>query len=173
MHGIGGQELSTLHAWEKERGLENHLQIKDLYYKFVEPLMQPIRQDWDNLSEDVYYMDPDVEHEEKHRKLAKTKGLTPLEKKAHVSFNACRQTCSSNPDCFQYRYHQGICSTGRSFSLGRPMKKEMRMGDKWLSGWDTDKINNWIEERRDCGELVWPEGSTPYIPPEEGGGLVG
>ena len=169
MHHISSQEVSALHAMEKKRGMGKVMRIKDLYHLYLEPRLVEMREDWDNLSEDVYYLDTGVRHEEWESKRAKTELLTPAEAKAHLSFEACRQACEENDSCFQFRYHYGICAVSRSFSLGVPTKKEPRMDDKWLSGWDVAKIKAWVKDHDDCGEMIWPQGVKPSIPADAEG----
>lgn len=70
---------------------------------------------------------------------------------------------SKNPldrRCFQYRYHNGVCCTGRSFRLGAPRREvegnvEDKPEDVWHSGWHLDYINEWIEAKGDCPAPRW------------------
>ncbi|KAH6690608.1 hypothetical protein F5X68DRAFT_229920 [Plectosphaerella plurivora] len=62
--------------------------------------------------------------------------------------------------CFQYRYHNGVCCTGRSFRLGAPRREvEGNVQDKpedvWHSGWHLDHINAWIKAKGDCPAPRW------------------
>lgn len=156
MHRMNSQDVSDLHAFERELEFQPILRIKDMYHRFFEPHLVPVRADWDNLSDDTLYLDPDADHEEWEIGRAHTEGLSPLEKKAHIGFEACRQACLAAVDCFQWRYHQGTCATSRTFKHGSPTEVEQRMGDKWISGWNVDKILDWVRTNDECGDFVWP-----------------
>ena len=71
------------------------------------------------------------------------------EKKGDNRFTMARQ-------CFQWRFHEGVCCTGKSFSLGAP-KREKDPEKKWTSGWFVDGINDWIEAKGECHGPSWRE----------------
>ncbi|KAF7562400.1 hypothetical protein G7046_g1747 [Stylonectria norvegica] len=156
MNHLGNHDFSTLHAFEQTRGLSTVMRFQDIYFHMFEPHMQAERADWDNLSEDAYYLDPKADHAKSEIALAKTEGLSPLEQKAHLSFEACRKACFSQDDCLQFRYRYNVCATSRSFTFGKPMKPAPRMGDKWMSGWSVDRIDVWVRDNEVCPEVVWP-----------------
>lgn len=135
------------------------MRIKDLYHEFVEPQLAPIRPGWDNMSDDVLYLDTSSAIFDVDRQLskAKTQDLSDLEKTAHLSFDKCRATCQADKECLQYRYHQDICGIGRSIIHGHPKSKEVDAFNGWMSGWDVDKIHAWVQKHDSCDDKIdWP-----------------
>lgn len=160
---MNSEEISNFWEFEKrfydslEPGSNRTLLLKDIYKEFLEPRLEAEREDWDNLSEDVYYLDLEVrEYEEWQLDRAKKENLSKLEQNAHKSFNDCARMCHDVKECFQFRFHDGICSYQRSFLLGRPMKRENKEDQRWMSGWGVDKIKAWVEENNECREILWP-----------------
>ncbi|CAJ2512083.1 Uu.00g077080.m01.CDS01 [Anthostomella pinea] len=131
--------------------------FKDIYEEFVAAKLQPKRQNWDNLSDDVFYVDPETAHDKSQLKHAKQTGLTSVEKAAYKSFLDCRKMCDEIKDCFQFSYHDGICAYHKSFLLGKPRKPEDKKNQGWTSGWAVDKIHSWVQEHSECKEPVWPK----------------
>lgn len=58
--------------------------------------------------------------------------------------------------CFQWRFHDGVCCTSRSFKLGAP-RREKEEAKKWVSGWFVRGIENWVGARGDCGKIEWKD----------------
>ncbi|PFH58302.1 hypothetical protein XA68_13906 [Ophiocordyceps unilateralis] len=58
-------------------------------------------------------------------------------------------------DCFQWRYHAGVCCTSSSFKLGHPKKHPYR-GKPWISGWFVRGIDDWAVAQGVC-EPIWRE----------------
>ncbi|KAH6606752.1 glycosyltransferase family 31 [Trichoderma cornu-damae] len=158
MHHVGSEELSDLYAFERERNFAFPMRIKDLYHKFVAPQLAPIRPDWDNLSDDVLYLNESSNmHDGNQLRKAKKQGLSPLEKMAHSSFDGCRQACEADKACLQYRFHRGICGFSWRIKHGHPRPKEGHTLDRWMSGWDVGKIQAWVREHDHCDEKInWP-----------------
>ncbi|EHK41354.1 glycosyltransferase family 31 protein [Trichoderma atroviride IMI 206040] len=165
MNHLGSEELSTLCAFEREQKFASPMRIRDLYHHFVAPRLVPIRPDWDNLSDDVFYLDiSENSHDHYQLRKAKLEGLSPLEKSAHLSFDSCQRACQVDSACLQYRYHDGICGFSRTIKHGLPKPKTNQMSDRWMSGWDVDKIQAWVQEHDDCGdEIQWPLVQTPQL----------
>ncbi|KAM0264742.1 hypothetical protein ACHAQJ_000567 [Trichoderma viride] len=163
MHHVGSEELSDLYAFERERKFSFPMRIRDLYHQFVAPLLAPIRPDWDNLSDDVFYLNVSLNmHDDDQLRRAKLKGLSPLEEMAHLSFDSCQRACQVDTACLQYRYHHGICGFSWNIKHGFPKPKEDHVMDRWMSGWDVDKIQTWVQENDDCDdEIEWPLVQTP------------
>ncbi|KAI1759079.1 glycosyltransferase family 31 protein [Hypoxylon sp. FL1150] len=136
------------------------LRIKDIYHAFVEPKLSVQRDDWDNLSGDVLYLDPDVKHEkwqeDRARKLNQQMRVPPVEMDAHKSFYHCRRLCDTVPSCFQFSFHDGICAYSNSFALGKPVEKKDKEEQRWVSGWNVNRIREWVAKQGDCKEPVWP-----------------
>ncbi|KAK9426182.1 hypothetical protein SUNI508_12543 [Seiridium unicorne] len=222
MHHMNAEEISSVWQFEQTRKTDRTLLIKDLYQGLVAPKMQVQRQDWDNLSDDVCYINPDHnaqsragDHERGRQK--KKNDLTDVEKDAWKSPEHCARVCEDEdvPDedewelkqkvvprdpepedsenaatandtekaedtgpsdeamreqwktamnerkksrtCFQYRWHDEVCCTARSFKLGAPKAKpdEDRRKERWVSGWDLKGINDWIDAMGECTEVAW------------------
>lgn len=120
--------------------------------------------------------------------------LNDVEKEAHLSPDHCARVCSYEDDeneaasvgegseairmqspqkrqlveerqCFQHRYHEGVCCTSKSFKLGAPKTVGAPEEEKWYSGWYLKGIEDWISAAGECGEPFW---INPYsIPVEE------
>ncbi|KAK6074375.1 hypothetical protein SCUP234_04360 [Seiridium cupressi] len=222
MHHMNAEEISSVWQFEQTRKTDRTLLIRDLYQGLVAPKMQVQRQDWDNLSDDVCYINPDHnaqsragDHERGRQK--KKNDLTDVEKDAWKSPEHCARVCEDEdvPDedewelkqkvvprdpepedsenaatandtekaedtgpsdeamreqwktamnerkksrtCFQYRWHDEVCCTARSFKLGAPKAKpdEDRREERWVSGWDLKGINDWIDAMGECTEVAW------------------
>ena len=159
MHHAGSEELSDLYGFERKRNFAFPMRIKDLYHEFVEPQLAPIRPDWDNMSDDILYLNTSSAIFDVDRQFskAKTQDLYHLEKTAHLSFEKCRAACQADKECLQYRFHQGICGFGRSIIHGHPKPKEVDAVNRWMSGWDVDKIHAWVQKHDSCDdEIDWP-----------------
>lgn len=177
--------------------------IKDLYFGLVSRHIQDKRQDWDNLSDDVCYLNPDQAAQERATARERDRQrpldqLTDAEKVAWKSPENCAKVCeledvtdeeedeikayprtehsedtsfSDSADrearrkeldekkrgrtCFQYRWHQEVCCTSKSFKLGSPMSKPSDKKDRWVSGWHLKGIKDWIETADKCTEPAW------------------
>ncbi|KAK4061140.1 uncharacterized protein Triagg1_10479 [Trichoderma aggressivum f. europaeum] len=103
MHHVGREGLSGLYGFERKRNFTFPMRIKDLYHEFVAPQLAPIRPDWDNMSDDVLYLNTSSAIFDVDRQLskAKTQDLSGLEKTAHLSFEKCRAACQADKECLQ------------------------------------------------------------------------
>ncbi|KAI0008990.1 hypothetical protein F4779DRAFT_618113 [Xylariaceae sp. FL0662B] len=136
--------------------LRPSIRFKDIYEEFVLPKLESRREDWDNMSEDAYYLNPNIEYMQWQKNLAKHGPLTPIESDAHKSFEHCREMCDCFPDCFQFSYHNGICAYHKGFKLGEPRMRTRKEDRRWISGWSVPKIKAWIAEQEECEDAVWP-----------------
>lgn len=178
--------------------------------------MQVLRQDWDNLSDDVCYLNPDPDAQQRADEHArgrqkKEDEMNEVEKEAWKSWENCAKVCEyqdepdeeewglrgvverdedapgrandtemaedsspsdaaaresrkkymnekkRNRSCFQYRWHDEVCCTAKSFKLGAP-KMAPDSGDskdQWTSGWYLKGINDWIDAMGDCKKPAW------------------
>ncbi|KAG8427638.1 hypothetical protein J3459_006518 [Metarhizium acridum] len=92
MHHVGAEDISDLYAFEKERKFKKMLRFKDLYHKFMSPELVEARPDWDNLSEDVYYLNSTrAEYDEWELTKAKTENLSDAEADAYKSSTTARR----------------------------------------------------------------------------------
>jgi hypothetical protein len=183
--------------------------------------MKVSRQDWDNLSDDVCYVNPDPDAQERaegfERDRQKSEDeMTDIEKVAWKSPENCAKVCaledvteeeleddvrayarahddsdtttSEDPDdssfsdraarearkqsmdekkrnrtCFQYRWHEEVCCTSKSFKLGAPKARPEEGGSKarWTSGWHLKGINDWIDATGECTEPAWKKPELP------------
>ncbi|KAI1480835.1 glycosyltransferase family 31 protein [Daldinia eschscholtzii] len=139
------------------------MRFKDIYHEFVAPKLVARRDDWDNLSEDVVYLDPN--HSGRYPKWQQNRAKKPyrqvraaaVELDAHKSFEHCRKLCDSSHDCFQFSYHDGVCAYNTSIRLGKPAPKMINGEERWVSGWNIERIRTWVEEQGQCREPVWPK----------------
>lgn len=158
MGHLGSEELFALYNFERERNFASPLRIKDLYHSFVAPQLVPIRPDWDNLSDDVFYLNASGNTYDRYQfRKAKLEGLSPVERVAHLSFDNCLRACRVDAACLQYRYHNGVCGFSWTIKHGLPKLKASQISDRWMSGWDADKIQAWLQEHDHCDdEIKWP-----------------
>ncbi|KAM4059198.1 glycosyltransferase family 31 protein [Hirsutella rhossiliensis] len=157
MHHAGAEEVSELYAFEKERDFSYPMRIKDLYHRFVKDQLMARRDDWDNLSDNVFYLNSSAyEYLDWEKKKAKTENLSALEMLAHESFDDCRRACHSLPECLQFRFYHGICAISHTIKHGHPTKQEPYQHWRFMSGWNVKRIEEWVEEHDDCGEVEFP-----------------
>jgi hypothetical protein len=137
--------------------------------------MEKVRKDWDNLSDDVCYINPDPSaqeqaNEQDRDRQKKQDEMSEIEQEAWKSPENCARVCESEiPEkdsnnkekklersCFQYRWHDEVCCTAKSFKLGEP--KQGASDDeksKWTSGWYMKGINDWIDAMGECTKPAW------------------
>ncbi|KAI0141220.1 glycosyltransferase family 31 protein [Xylariaceae sp. FL1272] len=175
MHHMNSEEISNVWQFEKSRKTRDILMIKDLYESLIAPKMKDTRENWNNLSDDVCYLKPDKEAQDKadgHDKdrQRKEEDLSEVEKNAWKSPEDCAKVCESeitgedandkqkNRDrkCFQYRWHDDVCCTSKSFKFGEP-KAEPKDDSKtkWTSGWYLKGIEDWIDAKGPCDKPAW------------------
>lgn len=63
--------------------------------------------------------------------------------------------------CFQWRYHDGVCCVGKSFRQGKPRRPSWedreKLGEdraRWHSGWHVSGIRDWVDAMGEC-EAQW------------------
>ncbi|KAI1214372.1 glycosyltransferase family 31 protein [Annulohypoxylon truncatum] len=169
MHHMNLEEISSFWKFEKQfyesQGApQATIRFRDIYHEFVEPKLKPRRDDWDNMSEDVVYLDPNrgdtflpwQREKDRLKKLQHQLHVPSIEMNAYKSFEDCRKLCKTVNDCFQFSYHAGACIYNKSFRLGKPTMKAGNRDDKWISGWDVERIQAWVEEQGQCDDPVWP-----------------
>ncbi|KAJ9143507.1 Glycoprotein-N-acetylgalactosamine 3-beta-galactosyltransferase 1 [Pleurostoma richardsiae] len=167
MHHMNSEEISSFWDFERRRYAAQNmpsaplpLTIKDIYTEFLAPKLVAKREDWDNLSDDWYYLDassPNHEWEDwRVGRAKKDEDKSALEKRAHLSFDDCRRACESVGDCFQFRWQDECCGMSRAFMLGKPVKKESKPKKRSMSGWDVQKIQKWVAEQGECSSIDWP-----------------
>ncbi|KAI0414351.1 hypothetical protein F5X98DRAFT_349337 [Xylaria grammica] len=176
MHHMNAEEISTVWQFEQTRKTDRVLMIKDLYDSLIAPKMQKARENWDNGSDDVCYinLDPDAqERADGHSRgrQRKEEEMSEIEKEAWKSPENCAKVCESelsaedsddkekrlNRNCFQYRWHDEVCCTSKSFKFGEPKAKPADDDSKarWTSGWYMEGIKDWIDAMGECTEPAW------------------
>ncbi|KAI1869272.1 uncharacterized protein JN550_005902 [Neoarthrinium moseri] len=165
MHHLSSEEMSSF--WEFEQrfyesqkpGPDRTLRVKDVFHEFVKPRLQEKREDWDNLSEDWFYFDPEErnDHTTRQKNRRKKDRLTDLEKVAHKSYEDCSKMCDSKEECFQFRFEYGVCSYGKDVVIGNPRKKSKDEKRRWMSGWKVERVEAWLEKNDNCEHGLWAE----------------
>ncbi|KAI0971608.1 glycosyltransferase family 31 protein [Xylaria arbuscula] len=176
MHHMNAEEISTVWQFEQTRKTDRILLIKDLYDSLIAPKMQKTRENWDNASDDVCYINPDPDAQERtdghyRERQKKEDEMSEIEKEAWKSPENCAKVCESeiseedsadkekrlNRECFQYRWHDDVCCTSKSFKFGEPKSKpeDDEPKAKWTSGWYMEGIQDWIDAMGECTEPAW------------------
>ncbi|ROT41193.1 hypothetical protein SODALDRAFT_322382 [Sodiomyces alkalinus F11] len=98
MHHMEPEDISALWQYEQTRLDNSTILMKDLYYAFIANKMINYRAHWDNLSDDVCYIDPDpaiFNHldDKMKRRQKKRSDLNRIEKEAHKSVAHCAKVC--------------------------------------------------------------------------------
>ncbi|KAI1344089.1 hypothetical protein F5Y15DRAFT_186899 [Xylariaceae sp. FL0016] len=106
--------------WHLEQAWHRHnagktLRFRDIFKTLVRPRLQAERGEWDNMSAGVEYSQELLTGLPDQGKDA----LSPVEREAAESFEACRAVCESKPACIQFSYLPGKCSTATELRLGR------------------------------------------------------
>ncbi|KAI8629851.1 glycosyltransferase family 31 protein [Xylariaceae sp. FL1651] len=177
MHHMSAEEISEVWQFEQTRKTDRILMIRDLYESLIAPKMQDTRENWDNGSDDVCYINPDPDAQERAdgqaRERQKTEDeMSAIEKEAWKSPENCAKVCESEilesdsydkdvtlgRSCFQYRWHDDVCCTAKSFKFGEP--KDDDSTTKWTSGWYLKGINDWIDATGKCTKPAW---KTPEL----------
>lgn len=158
MHHVVAEEISDLYALEQERKFAHPLRIKDLYHKFLAPHLAEARPDWDNMSQDVTYLNASIaKYDEGQVNRAKKDGLSDEEAEAYKSFDHCKKACFSLDNCFQFRFQNNICGLSHTIKHGKPTKKGDNDAERYMSGWNIKKIKEWIEKQGECDKTInWP-----------------
>ncbi|KAM0664827.1 hypothetical protein ACQRIT_000458 [Beauveria bassiana] len=159
MHHAASEEIDELDRFERNRHFKSPVLIKDVFHDIIQPKLRNDHDDWDNLSEDVFYFDPTSrEFDEDETKLRKPEsGYNDAEKQAHLDFEHCRAACESLEACVQFRFGKGICSTATAVRFGKPAEASEDESPKHKSGWMVDRINEWAKKHDNCGTPKFPE----------------
>lgn len=163
MHHVGSEEMSLFWEFEVKRQLAgpnttqpNPVLIRDMYVEYFLPRATDSRDDWNNVSKDVIYLNRTATEDE-GAAVPDDKKKTDVEKAAHASLEDCRAACEAMADCFQFSYvYEGKCSLSKSFKIGYPASPAEEPAKRTTSVWLTDRIKAWIEEEGEC-EPKWPD----------------
>lgn len=158
MHHLASEEIDELDKFELKRRFKSPVLIRDVFHDIVQPKLRNDHDDWDNQSDDVYYFDPTSRKFDKSETdLRKSEtGYNDAEKEAHLGFDQCRAACESLPDCVQFRFGKGICSTSTAVRFGKPAEVGKEAEDSSKSGWMVHRINEWAKKHDDCGKPKFP-----------------
>lgn len=169
MHHMNSEEISSFWEYEQHRSASSDnptlLRIRDIFHHFVKPRLTSRRRDWDNLSDDRFYLDPDAppgapghgrNFDDGEMERAKTTNLSAREEVAHASWERCRDACDEEPKCFQYRWQDGLCGLSWSVKLGAPAAGGRDETTTFTSGWNTARIMRFLDEMGGCEEVRWP-----------------
>ncbi|KAI1442148.1 glycosyltransferase family 31 protein [Annulohypoxylon stygium] len=106
----------------------SRLRHRDVFRYYVLPRLSSEHDNWDNLSENDQ---SDV-----------------------TSFEGCRSTCESQPDCMQFSFSGDSCKTSTALRLGH--KASGDTSEPMKSGWAVDRIKSYVE-RMDatCSNENW------------------
>ncbi|PHH85560.1 hypothetical protein CDD83_244 [Cordyceps sp. RAO-2017] len=157
MHHVGAEEVSDLYAFERERNFSQPMRIRDVYHRFVKDQLTATRDDWDNLSDNVFFLNASAyQYADWELQRAKKEDLSALELVAHQSFDDCRRACQSMEKCLQFRFYHGICAISDSIKHGHPTKKEEDQHWQYQSGWNLRRIEEWVAAHDDCGAVQFP-----------------
>ncbi|KAI0473248.1 glycosyltransferase family 31 protein [Xylariaceae sp. FL0804] len=99
MHHMNAEEISTVWQFEQTRKTDRILMMKDLYESLIKPKMQISREDWDNLSDDVCYVNPDPDaptDDWARERLRNMDEWNDVEKEAWMSPDHCAKVCASD-----------------------------------------------------------------------------
>ena len=136
MHHITPDEASQIWTFEQQRrNVTEPLLLKDLYAGMVAPEVHAERDDWYNLSDDLFYRAPGVNGDRQKPE----QDLTPVEKEAYMSFEHCSRACEEQDRCFQIVYSDQTCGFSYSYRLGGKRLPESD-GKSYKSGWALAKI---------------------------------
>lgn len=169
MHHLSSEEINTFWKFETKRynnttASPSPIIMRDIFGEYLEPHLARKRKDWDNRSDDRFYLDMGEDGNREWEDWMKDRMKNPeeysdVEKLAHTSAQNCAIACraASEDDCFQWAYKDGSCGFGRSFALGKPVKPSGDdEKDHMVSGWDMPKIRSWIAKQEECGKVEWP-----------------
>lgn len=167
MHHVGSEEMSVFWEFEMRRYLESAntgsdaqqpspILLRDMYLEYALPRLSNARDDWNNVSQDVIYLNGTATEGEQ-KKVVPVAKQSQVEKAAHASPDGCRTACENMRDCFQYSYfYEGKCILSKSFKIGYPTKHEEELVKRQTSGWLLDRIEAWVEKQGECKGPKWP-----------------
>lgn len=101
------------------------------------------KEDWDNISDDVFYRAPGVEG----NRQKKTEEMSQLEKEAYLSFENCAKACDEQAKCYQFLYVDQVCSFAFSFRFGKRSSSHK-------SGWPMERIAR-FQKSKACKKPQW------------------
>lgn len=170
MHHMNSEEISTFWEFERRRyrADQTPLLFRDVYEALLGPQLRATRDDWDNASGDWFYLDRGAAGRDWEQwrvdRAARDEDKTEAGRAAHESAEACRAACLEHAECLQYLWHDECCAMSRNVRLGKPVRRAKEDGKRKMSGWNVDRIKQWIAANSDCEERIgWPEPVKPHL----------
>lgn len=158
MHKSSHEDEIDFWKWEwQQRQTHRPLLWQDIATSYFEFANMTPKDDWDNAEWDAF--DPPAEDNSQD---------------PHSSAEACSLACqhAEGPECFQWTYYLQQCKFSKSIRLGRARQKRVDKTEgskawtseeqRYLAGWNTDRIQQWISERP-CDEVQWVKPSIERI----------
>ncbi|KAF2001978.1 glycosyltransferase family 31 protein [Amniculicola lignicola CBS 123094] len=86
---------------------------------------------------------------------------------SHTSFEACALACHDHKKCIQFTYHGHHCYMSEHLRMGHPKDPDgdhSEQDRRYISGWDMDKIEKWVESMEGyCEGVHWVKPSSKRI----------
>jgi hypothetical protein len=124
--------------WEFERGWdrkERPMLYRDVMMGFWKLDSTERKEDWDNADWDGFN-EENADHT------------------SNQSFEDCRAYCHQHEKCYQFTWHAHHCWMSKAIRMGQPKDPDgahEEIDRKYISGWDTEKIGNFVRDNT-CGE---------------------
>lgn len=138
-HHMAPNDIEAMWTFEQQWWSDHHqhslLLHSDVFQNFIYATPFTSRDDWDNLA-------PDEVQANKDEGSSAATTLSPGE---------CATICDKNPECLQYRFKNGVCSTAKGFKMGH---SELDVH----SGWVPDRINATIQRLGKCTSVEYIQG---------------
>lgn len=139
LHGVSSAVMDAMWNLERQWSKDRPILYKDLYNHFLSDPFPTTKERWDNSCPGSSFFIKDI----------------PGIETAGKSIESCAEACNSSSTCFQYLYRRGKCSLNSCFTWGKYPDPVRHV----TSGWQTDRINQWIETQGDCEAIDWIEHS--------------
>ncbi|KAI9825516.1 MAG: hypothetical protein M1819_000508 [Sarea resinae] len=156
-HHMSSEEIHRVWKFEAQRNQSaGPLLLSEIFDHFVQPIIAPTREDWDNLSHDLIYRSASAIAGEEATYAGKSYDtLTPPEREASFSFEHCRAACIDNPECKQFKFQNQTCSLARAISRGTASApKPADQGGRVMSGWMVERVEAFKQRMGPC-EPAW------------------
>lgn len=153
-HHVTPLEIDTLWQfqtdWVDDHDWNTPYLFRDIFAHFIERHVSVTRHAWNNLSQDKKLVAPSLATDED----AKWDALRDFEQRAVESESACEEACKKQPNskCIQWMFTPGRCYLGDVIRFG---KTDERDSESWVSGWISDRVENYKTHMGDCKKIKW------------------
>lgn len=153
-HHVTPLEIDSLwqfqNDWVDDHDWNTPYLFRDVFTHFIERHISVKRQSWNNLSQDKKLVAPSLATDDD----LKFEELSEFEQKAIESETACEEACirQARGKCIQWMFTPGRCYLGKVIRLGRSDERE---AEKWVSGWISERVENYKKKMGDCGDVKW------------------